>query len=62
MNYELYKDASSYWRWRLKATNGQTIADSGEGYANKSDAERGIYLVKSSANAPVKEISSARYF
>jgi len=62
MHFDLYKDTAGYWRWRLKATNGKIIADSGEGYANKSDAERGIVLVKTSNTAPVKETSSVRYF
>lgn len=29
--FELYKDKSGEYRWRLKASNGQTIAGSGEG-------------------------------
>src|SRR5262249_23176662 len=30
--FEIYKDKSGQFRWRLKANNGKIIADSGEGY------------------------------
>ncbi|AVW92519.1 YegP family protein [Celeribacter baekdonensis] len=59
MYYVLYKDAGGYWRWRLRAANNKTIADSGEGYFNRSDALSGIALVKQSSNAPVREASGA---
>ena len=32
MTYHYYKDTKNQWRWRLKASNGRIIADSGEGY------------------------------
>ena len=56
MYFRLYKDTSGHWRWTLYSSNGNKIADSGEGYVNKSDAENGIRLVKStSAATPVRE-------
>jgi uncharacterized protein YegP (UPF0339 family) len=56
MYFKLYKDAAGYWRWPLYSSNGNKIADSGEGYANKSGAENGINLVKSTSSAtPVRE-------
>ena len=55
MEYCTYKDGKGEWRWRLKSANGNTIADSGEGYKNKADCEAGIKLVKSSAAAPVSD-------
>ena len=55
--FELYKDKSGEWRWRLRASNNRIIADSGEGYVNKDDAKHGIDLVKREApDAPVEEI------
>ena len=57
MYYYMYKDNAGYWRWRLYASNGKIIADSGEGYTNRQDCLHGISLVKSSANAPIKEQS-----
>jgi hypothetical protein len=54
--FELYRDSQNQWRWRLRASNGRTIADSSEGYHNKQDCLDGINLVKSEApGAPVEE-------
>ncbi len=47
--YELYEDAAEEWRWGLVASNGQIIADSGEGYTDRQDAEAGIGTVRSNA-------------
>ena len=44
--FEIYKDRSGEWRWRLRAHNGKIIADSSESYGNKLDCERGIELVR----------------
>ena len=38
--YRVYQDALGEWRWRLLAANGAIVADSGEGYASKSNAMR----------------------
>jgi len=43
---EFYRDDAGEWRWRIKARNGQTVADSGEGYANKDDAYNGMAVVR----------------
>lgn len=56
MRFELYKDAKGEYRWRLKAANGEIVATSGEGYKNKSDCEKAIKLVQSSASASVSEV------
>jgi len=54
--FELYKDARGEFRWRLVATNGQTIASSGEGYKSKDSAKAGIESVKKNAPAaPIEE-------
>ena len=47
MQFKLYKDTAGYWRWTLYAANNRKIADSAEGYNNKSDCQAGIDLVKS---------------
>ena len=47
MHYKVYKDLRNEWRWRLRAANNEIIADSGEGYRNKSDCLAAINLVKS---------------
>jgi uncharacterized protein YegP (UPF0339 family) len=55
MKYHVYRDKNNHWRWRLKAANGNILADSGEGYVNKADCLAGINAVKGSAAAPVVE-------
>jgi uncharacterized protein YegP (UPF0339 family) len=52
--FELYKDAKGEFRWRLVASNGQTIATSGESYKAKDSAKAGIESVKK--NAPTAAI------
>jgi uncharacterized protein YegP (UPF0339 family) len=57
--FELYKDGRGEFRWRLKATNGQTIATGGEGYASKASARAGIAAVQRDApNASVEDQTS----
>ncbi len=34
----LYQDKADEWRWSRVAANGETIADSGEGYVTRHDA------------------------
>jgi uncharacterized protein YegP (UPF0339 family) len=36
----VYQDEAGEWRWTAKAANGQTVADSGEGYKHRGHAER----------------------
>jgi uncharacterized protein len=55
MKYHVYKDTNNEWRWRLKAANGNILADSGEGYSAKADCLAGVASVKESAAAPVQE-------
>ena len=46
--FELYKDTSDKYRWRLKAGNGEVIAV-GEAYESKASAQNGIESVKRNA-------------
>ena len=56
MHFKLYKDTSGHWRWTLYAANNKKIADSGEGYNDKADAQHGIELVRGAGAAtPIKE-------
>jgi uncharacterized protein YegP (UPF0339 family) len=50
LTFEVYKDAKGEFRWRLKATNGESIANSGEGYKAKADCLHGIDLIKEGAS------------
>jgi uncharacterized protein YegP (UPF0339 family) len=51
--FEVFKDASGQFRFRLVAPNGETIAAS-EAYTTKDACMNGIKSVKT--NAPVAEI------
>jgi Uncharacterized conserved protein len=51
--FEIYKDASGKFRWRLKAPNGEIIASS-EAYESKDSCKNGVNSVKT--NAPKAEI------
>jgi uncharacterized protein YegP (UPF0339 family) len=43
-NIEFYQDESDKkdWRWRVKASNGQNIGKSSEGYSSRSAAENNV--------------------
>lgn len=47
---EYYKDKKKEWRWRVVARNGNILADSGEGYKNKSGAVKGSKATKKALN------------
>lgn len=54
--FELYKDKSGHFRFRLKAGNGEIIATS-EAYNSKASAKNGIESVKKNAgDAAVVEL------
>ncbi|GJE26965.1 YegP family protein [Methylobacterium organophilum] len=58
MRFELYRDAAGEWRWRLRASNGNVIADSGEGYVRREDCEHAIELVRRSGEARVVDMTT----
>lgn len=47
--FEVYEDKAGQWRWRLVHWNGNIVADSGEGYSSRSNAERAARSVMRSA-------------
>jgi len=58
--FELYEDTAGEFRWRLRHRNGNTIADSGEGYTRKHNAQKGIAGVRRDAlGATVRLIERA---
>jgi uncharacterized protein YegP (UPF0339 family) len=58
LKFETYADAKGETRWRLKSTNGQVIATSGQGYKDKRDSENAISVIKEGAeSARVEEAS-----
>ena len=59
LKFETYQDAKKEHRWRLKATNGQVIATSGQGYKDKRDCDNAIDVIKKGAEkARVEEAES----
>jgi uncharacterized protein YegP (UPF0339 family) len=49
MKFEIYADKSGEYRWRLVASNGQTVASSGESFDSKANAKRAAENVKEKA-------------
>lgn len=47
--FEIYSDTGGNYRWRLKASNGQIVASSGESFDSKSNATRAAENVKANA-------------
>jgi len=54
--FEIYEDARGEFRFRLKAGNGEIVA-TGEGYATKDGAKKGVEAVKrAAAEAAIVEV------
>lgn len=47
--FELFEDEGGQWRWRLRHRNGNVIADSGEGYTRRHNAQNGLESVRRNA-------------
>lgn len=56
MKFEIYKDASGEWRWRLVAKNNRIVADSGEGYKRKSAVKKIVLKIIESVSRQEIEI------
>jgi len=58
LKFEVYEDNKKESRFRIKASNGQTIGSSSQGYKNKTDCEHAIDLIKKGAkDAEVADMS-----
>ena len=55
--FEVYRDEGEEWRWRLRHRNGNILADSGEGYAERTNAQDAIDGVK--RNSPGADVSES---
>ncbi len=44
---EIFEDKRGEWRWRLISSNGRIVADSGEGYKNKSECYKRLSEITS---------------
>lgn len=55
--FEVYQDKSGNYRWRLKATNGEPLAVSEEGFSSKASCKNSIESVRKAAvDAEVFEV------
>lgn len=60
--FVVYKDVQGEWRWTLYAVNSKKIADSAEGYKNKSDCVHGCRLVAAIAtDAPIWNATEGKW-
>lgn len=61
LTFETYQDDAGEYRWRLRHSNGNVLADSGEGYKNPIDRDSAIAKITSgivSADYEVKEVDA----
>jgi large subunit ribosomal protein L21 len=49
--FEIFEDKSGEWRWRLRASNGELVAVSEQGFASKSGVVKGLDVVRRNAAA-----------
>jgi uncharacterized protein YegP (UPF0339 family) len=55
---EVYRDGRREWRWRLRASNGRILADSGEGYRRRRSVREAVHRVRTilTGQVPVVEV------
>jgi uncharacterized protein len=58
MKYFVYQDLNKFWRWQLVASNGDVIAESGDGYDSEEKCRKVIEIVKNSNKTPVEEANN----
>src|SRR5262245_22586039 len=51
VKFVIYADSGGSYRWRLVASNGQTVATSGESFSSKANARRAAENVREGAGA-----------
>lgn len=56
---EVYRDTAGEYRWRLRAANGEPLADSGEGYKRRRDAQHGLDLVLQAGQPDADDIKQS---
>lgn len=54
---EFYQDKAGKHRWRILASNGQTIAASSQGYATQADCKRNMQRIREILNASVDQVT-----
>lgn len=59
-HFEVYPDQEGDWRWRLRASNGEIVADSAEGYEERIEAYHAIgrlVAILSASPEPIIELA-----
>lgn len=56
LTIEVYKDKAGEFRFRINAGNGKTLATSGEGYKEKSDAKKAIDALRNDSKSLTFEV------
>ncbi|MGB9965853.1 DUF1508 domain-containing protein [Halobacterium hubeiense] len=60
--FDVYEDDAGEYRWRLRAANGNLVADSGEGYTRRGEAEDAVERVREYApDADALDVGSAAF-
>ncbi len=55
--FEVYQDGRGEFRWRLRANNNKTTADSGEGYSSRAGARQAAERVRTEvSSATIEEL------
>lgn len=54
---EFYQDKAGKHRWRIVATNGQTIAASSQGYVTQADCKRNMQRIREILNVSVDQVT-----
>ena len=57
---EIYRDGRREWRWRLRASNGRIVADSGEGYCRRMSVRKAVERVRSILSGDVSVVEVIR--
>lgn len=54
----IYRDGRREWRWRLRASNGRIMTDSGEGYRRQVSVRKAVKRVRAilTGDVPVVEV------
>jgi uncharacterized protein YegP (UPF0339 family) len=58
---EYYKDANNEWRWRLRHSNGEIVADSSEGYKNEKDLLESWYNISQAISNGLVTMHNTNY-
>lgn len=57
MHFEIYRDEHLQFRWKLTAESGKVVAHSAEGFRTIDDCNHAIALIKTCADAEVRDAS-----